>query len=80
MCIVRYKPHGPPGSAGRAVRSDRPVALDLAEDLLEDDPPPGDELPAGPVSSIGGKPSRGTRPRGGGQDYRVEADRARANR
>ena len=71
--------HDPPGPAGQVVRSDRPIALDLAEDLLEDDPPPGDELPAGPVSSIRGKP-RGTRPRGGGQDYRVEADRARANR
>ena len=54
--------------------------MDLAEDLHKDDPPPGDELAAGPVSAIRGEP-RAERVRArGGQDYRVEADRARANR
>ena len=77
--IVRYKANGPPGAAGRAVlRSDRPVALDLGEDLLEDDLPPGDELAAGPVAAIGRKPGAERVRAGGGQDYRV--DRARANR
>ena len=64
-CIVRCKTHGPPESAGRAGWSDWPIALDLGEDLLEDDPPPGDELTAGPVSAICGKARAGTRPRAG---------------
>jgi hypothetical protein len=66
--------------AGRALRSDRPVALDLAEELLQDDPPPGDELAAGPVPSICRKPRTERVRARGGQDYRVEVDRARANR
>ena len=57
--VVSYdaKKYGPPGSAGRASRSDRPVALDLAEELLQEDPPPGDELAAGPVAAIGRQPA-----------------------
>jgi hypothetical protein len=57
-------------------RSDRPVALELPEDLLQDDPPPGDELPAGPVAAAG-RQTRAERIRAGrGQDYRGDRDRA----
>ena len=38
--------------------------LDLGEDLLQDDPPPGDELPAGPVAATG-RQSRAERIRAG---------------
>jgi hypothetical protein len=67
---------GPSIAAHR--RSDRPVAPDLGEDLLEDDLPPGDELAAGPVPSIPGEPRAERVGAGGGQSYRF--DRARANR
>ena len=77
--IVRYKANGPTGPTGRArwneLLATRP---ELLEEFLQDDPPPGDELAAGPVAAVGRQP-RAERIRArGGQDYR--GDRARANR